>query len=1130
MNIPFAEQEYCTNAVRGLGRGFILPQITRPSQVLLACLLITLLGAIPKELPALGAEDPKDLSKEQQEQLKRRAIELNEQGVQLYRQGRYVAATKRVEEALAVFHRLYPKTKFPKGHPVLATVLNNLGFMLRHQGKYTRARGYFEQALAMYEQLYPKEQYPQGHRLLAMSLNNLGGLLNDQGEYGRAREYVQQALAMYQRLYPKTKFPKGHPDLAQTLDNLGAQLNDQGEYAHARNYFQQALAMLERLYPKAQYPQGHPSLANCLNNLGYMLQAQGEYALAIDYFQQSLAMRQRLYPKDKFPPGHTDLAQSLNNLGFTLQHQGDYARARDYYQQALAMYERLFPKTKYRPGHPRLANCLDTLGTLMQVQGEYARAREYYQQALAMCQRLYPQEKYPRGHPQLGRSLANLGCLLLAQGEYGRARDYYQQALAMDERLYLKERFPQGHRDLASSLNNLGMVLYYQGEYARARDYVQQALAMRERIYPKDKYPHGHPDLASSLTNLGGVFQAQRESARALDYLQRALAMRQDLCDLFGTAASEAEAFSLAASLPLTLDGLLSVSRDLTGTDRASYAALWRSKAAITRLLEGRRQELLRMLSSPELSASKRKEIRATWAQLRDKQRALSRLLLAPARDSNAHRNRLQQLSQDKANLEQQLAKLLPDFARRQALLRKGHEDLVKKLPGGTVFIDFLRYVRFEQDPKRPGKKGEQRTPCYVAFVLRRAQPVWRVELNQAVAIDQAMADWRSAIKEQRGSAAAQKLRRLLWTPLARHIPKDCKTLLLAPDSVLTQLPWPALPTRKEGRVLLEDYAVAVVPHGPYLLEQLTSPTEPEKEKGLLLAVGAVQYDARPQAPEKKTVVALKRAAEWGDRKDLWRELPGAAKELDKVCHLAGKRPVLRLTGNQAGTARLLAELPEARYVHLATHGFFADKKFRSILQVDEKLFDRRSFRKGPPPGVRNPLVLSGLVLAGANLPLPKDLKERSESDGGILTAETITGLPLHKLELAVLSACETGLGEVAGGEGVFGLQRAFHLAGARNVVASLWKVDDQATSALMALFYDKLWRQKKPAIEALREAQLTLYHHPERIAALAKERGPNFDKVVRLPLTPDKETKPSLKGKAAIKLWAGFVLSGLGQ
>src|SRR5206468_3620515 len=154
------------------------------------------------------------------------------------------------------------------------------------------------------------------------------------------------------------------------------------------------------------------------------------------------------------------------------------------------------------------------------------------------------------------------------------------------------------------------------------------------------------------------------------------------------------------------------------------------------------------------------------------------------------------------------------------------------------------------------------------------------------------------------------------------------------------------------------------------------------------------------------------------------RDLPGTLRELDKVLERAGKRQARRLTGTKATTARLLAELPEARWAHLATHGFFADKRFRSILQIDEKLFDPLALHEGPPPG-------------------------------------------------------------------------------ARNVVASLWKVNDDATAALMALFYDKLWRQNKPPLQALREAQLTLYHHPERVKALARERGPNFDKVVRLPVQP---------------------------
>ena len=168
--------------------------------------------------------------------------------------------------------------------------------------------------------------------------------------------------------------------------------------------------------------------------------------------------------------------------------------------------------------------------------------------------------------------------------------------------------------------------------------------------------------------------------------------------------------------------------------------------------------------------------------------------------------------------------------------------------------------------------------------------------------------------------------------------------------------------------------------------------------------------------------------------------------------------------------------------------------------------------------GLRTPLVLSGLVLAGANLP---------ERDDGILTAEALADLRLRNLDLAVLSACETGLGDVAGGEGVFGLQRAFHIAGAKNVVASLWKVEDEATAALMALFYRKLWQEGKPAPQALKEAQLALYRNPESIPALAKARGPDFDKEVR---RVEEAPRPPAGGRAGVRQWAGFVVSGIGR
>jgi CHAT domain-containing protein len=171
-------------------------------------------------------------------------------------------------------------------------------------------------------------------------------------------------------------------------------------------------------------------------------------------------------------------------------------------------------------------------------------------------------------------------------------------------------------------------------------------------------------------------------------------------------------------------------------------------------------------------------------------------------------------------------------------------------------------------------------------------------------------------------------------------------------------------------------------------------------------------------------------------------------------------------------------------------------------------------------------LVQTGLVLAGANLPPGEDVLR---DDRGILTGEAIAGLDLRRLDLAVLSACETGLGESASGEGVFGLQRAFHLAGCRNVVASLWKVDDQATAALMALFYHHLWVKGEAPLAALRHAQLALLRHPEEVPYLAKERGSPFATVVKRVEAPA-DGAPLAKGRSPEKHWAAFVLSGLGR
>ena len=192
------------------------------------------------------------------------------------------------------------------------------------------------------------------------------------------------------------------------------------------------------------------------------------------------------------------------------------------------------------------------------------------------------------------------------------------------------------------------------------------------------------------------------------------------------------------------------------------------------------------------------------------------------------------------------------------------------------------------------------------------------------------------------------------------------------------------------------------------------------------------------------------------------------------------------------------------RFLHLATHGFFASETLKSALGSDELQRSSRGRLASGDSEVRgmNPDLLSGLALAGANLePVPG-------KNDGILTTQEIAFLPLNGVETAVLSACETGLGEVAGGEGLIGIQRTFQIAGVRTTVASLWKVNNQATRVLMERFYRNLWEKEMNHLDALREAQLYILNNPESVRSLGVKNN-------------------EAAKRASPKLWAAFQLSG---
>jgi CHAT domain-containing protein len=257
--------------------------------------------------------------------------------------------------------------------------------------------------------------------------------------------------------------------------------------------------------------------------------------------------------------------------------------------------------------------------------------------------------------------------------------------------------------------------------------------------------------------------------------------------------------------------------------------------------------------------------------------------------------------------------------------------------------------------------------------------------------------------------------------------------------------------------------------------------------------------------------------------------LPATQREvalIEKLYHQDfGTAGIRTLEEDQATKAAFLAQAGRYRYLHLATHGFFIQERPPTPVAQTHR---GAALFGGPPSAELHAGLLCGLALAGANQAGKPSGSEAAGggADSGILTAEEIGTQNLDGVQLVMLSACETGLGQAAGGEGLLGLQRSFQTAGARSVVASLWKVPDEETKALMAAFYTNLWQRKLSPLESLRQAQLAMLHGYD--AKAGRLRAPDFSQTAPLPAGSAAE-KPAAAGRTTLSpaYWAAFVLSG---
>ena len=779
-----------------------------------------------------------------------------------------------------------------------------------------------------------------------------------------------------------------------------------------------------------------------------LLVEQGKFNEAITLQEQVLAWIEKTYG-----PDHPNNAQSLHNLAFLYGEQGAYAKAEPLYLRALVIN-----KKALGPDHPTTAISLNNLAGLYESQGAYAKAESVHLRALAIREKTLGPD-----HPNTAQSLNNLAFLYGEQGAYAKAKPLYVRALTIWEKTLGPD-----HPDTATSLNNLAGLYESQGAYAKAEPLYLRALAIREKTLGPD-----HPATATILNNLAFLYGERGAYAKAEPLYLRTLAMREkalgpdhpttatslnSLAFLYGRRGAFAKAepllkrgigiqsLFLQGQLPLlpqaarlaqvqALDSSWEFA--FSGAERSSSAAELALFSRLNRYgllleIEQRQAQLARAPGAPQALARQIAELTIRLADV-----------AIPATQRQELGKRLEDLERD---FYRQLPSLKPQLVEPAQVARR--------LPAGAVLVEFQRYQPFDGRQKQGHRWG---TPRYLALVLNPAGTTRAVDLGPAAAIDPLIA---RALKGSEASSGdptnlwRQVNEKLFPAPLLQLL-AGANQWILAPDGELSRIPYAALPSPRDPQRRLPDtVTLKLVSSGRSLL-----PQSPATGRAITKPLVLADPDFGPPPVNG-----------WS-----WKPLPATAKEGQAISKLLRAA----LYEKADATTSVLTNAQNPSLVHVASHGYYASASESPLPSLAPPLAGGlRSAIAGLPASREDAMLNSGIVLAGANRSLRPDRAppasqsaSQGNADDGYLTAKEAAQLQLRGTELVVLSACDTASGDQQSGEGLFGLQRALSVAGARSTLLSLWKVDDNATAHFMELYYTLL-KQGKGRMEALLAVQ----------------------------------------------------------
>jgi CHAT domain-containing protein len=794
--------------------------------------------------------------------------------------------------------------------------------------------------------------------------------------------------------------------------------------ASAEPLCRRALAIFEQ-----SWGAGHPYSAMAQSRLAQLLQHAGRGPQAEALLRPAIQLIE-----ETLGPEHSWLASCLATQAALRYDAGDRIAAETTYRRAMAILEQVGATDS-----AQYAGVLNNLGLIYADARDLVRAEEFYQRALALAEKREGTESY-----NVSIYLQNLGIVARQRKDHPTALAYTLRALSVREAILGAD-----HVDIAPLLNNLA-ILY------RASGDVPQALAMFDRSLHLSEKAFGpyHRGTLMAVGNIARTYADIGEESKAISFQRRADTIIEKLLELNLAVGSERQKLAFVKSISERTDRTISL--HLQGAPGNAEAA---AQAALVVLQ--RKGRVLDAMTDTFAAVRRRVDdggSRALLDQLNSTTRQLARLVLSAADGASAEERQraVGDLEAEKERLEVEIGAYSGDL--RSQIQVVTLEAVRAAIPDDAALLEFAIFRPF--DPKAQVNAEAYGPPHYAAYVVRKNDTPRGVDLGPAALIDRAVEALRQALRDRTSSdvkARARAVYDLLMRPL-RASCAEVTRLLVSPDGLLNLVPFEAL-ADEHGRYLIASFSISYLGSGRELLRMGISRTphgppvivaDPDYGEPAPATAGpGLRQPSAPAARYRSVTTAIDQTALY------FAPLANTAEEARAI---NGLFPDAVLLTRQHATKAAVARLDAPRILHIASHGFFLQNAARG---------DADARAKHDDASIENPLLRSGIALSGANL------GQHGRGDG-ILTALEASGLNLWGTRLVTLSACDTGVGEVHNGEGVYGLRRAFLLAGTETLVMSLWPVSDYIARETMVAYYAGL-RAGLGRGEALRQAKIAM-------------------------------------------------------